>query len=260
MAPRIRAWQGLLALFVVGCEGMVGAGGDAAVGQGQGARAAPALDAALLPFDAAGGAGSAAVEAGAIDAGDGPADAAGPGLDGASLDAGSDPAPPGSVPRFVAQGHMGRTIVSCDDGLSWVADRSLDREGDHYVCDVIDPAVCWVDGMGCNFLDNGACVPKATQCDCDHHPGAGTGIAYGNGWFVATWGWGPKGSVRRSQDGVSWQEVLSDTSFGGMAFGLDRFMAGDRQPRRSLDDGASWDNAGAADLQAPGGVTIGRSD
>ena len=28
--------------------------------------------------------------------------------------------------------------------------------------------------------------------DCDHSENAGRGIAYGDGWFVVTWGWGPR--------------------------------------------------------------------
>jgi len=179
-------------------------------------------------------------------------------LDGSLVDAGADDAGSAEdgVPMFVAQGHVGRTLVSCDDGRTWVGDRSFDIEGDPYVCDTVEAVTCWQQGMGCRYLDDGVCQPKADSCDCDHHPGAGTGLAYGNGWFTATWGWGPLGSVRRSQDGIEWEVVLNDTTFGGLAFGQDRFVLGSRQPRVSLDDGATFRDGGAADLKAPGGATI----
>ena len=120
------------------------------------------------------------------------------------------------MPIFVAQGHVARTTISCDGGQSWINERSDD-----------DALVCW--------------VPPNNEPDCDHHPGAGRGVAIGNGWIVATFGWGPPGGVRRSQDGVSWETVIEGTTFGGVAYGNGVFMAAANEPRRSLDDGASWE-------------------
>ena len=77
-----------------------------------------------------------------------------PGTGGSAGDAGGaggdliDP-PAGTVPMFVAQGQAGRTIISCDDGRTWVADRSDEAWG------------------------------YCSDHDCDHGPGAGHGITWG---------------------------------------------------------------------------------
>ena len=147
----------------------------------------------------------------------GPAGAdGGPGaLDAGGFDDGGGAMPDGGddlVGVFVAQGHAGRTTVSCDDGRTWIANQSMD-----------DSIRCFSDGF-----------------DCDHHPGSAKGVTYGRGWFFATYGWGPPGSIQRSRDGVSWEPVLEGTTFGGIAFGQDRVLAAARRPRWSADDGASW--------------------
>jgi len=121
-----------------------------------------------------------------------------------------------AVPLFVAQGDLGRTTVSCDDGLTWVANQSSD-----------DAAVCFTGGL-----------------DCDHSPGAGRGITWGNGWFVATFGWGPPGAIRRSRDGVTWEPVTTGTTFAGVAFGDDQFLAGGRPAWVGGSDGGGWKKAG----------------
>jgi hypothetical protein len=125
---------------------------------------------------------------------------------------GADGAHAGLVPMFVAQGHVGRTTISCDGGKTWVANRSDD-----------DAARCFENGF-----------------DCDHTPGAANGVTWGDGWFYATFGWGQPGSVRRSHDGVTWDKVVNDTTFGGMAFGNGKVLAGSRKPRLSADAGATW--------------------
>ena len=136
----------------------------------------------------------------------------------ASVDAGSDSGPPpaGTVPAFVAQGHVGRTMVSCDDGRSWVGNRSNDNA-----------LIC--------FGYNGA-----PFVDCDHRADTGRGITFGDGWFFATFGWGAQGSVRRSSDGFTWQTVLSGTSFGGLAFGNGRLLGGSPNAKYSDDNGQNW--------------------
>lgn len=136
---------------------------------------------------------------------------------------GSGGGAPMGVPLFVAQGHLARTTISCDDGQSWVAERSSDPS-----------AECWSENN----------LP-----DCDHDPGAGRGITWGEGWFVATFGWGPPGGISRSRDGVAWQEVLSGTTFAGVAYGNGVFLAGDGVPQRSSDGGATWTEL------APVGIT-----
>ena len=169
---------------------------------------------------------------------------------GDSTGAGSD-----TVPVFFAAGVVGRTTYSCDLGMSWTGNRSFDLEGDADVCGEVQPIVCYDETSGCQFMNGDVCETAAT-CDCDHHPGAEQGIAYGDGWWVATWGWGPPGSVRRSQDGMTWETVVEGTTFGGLAYGNGSFMAGSRQPRVSSDGGATWVDAAAADFQGSGGATI----
>ncbi len=137
----------------------------------------------------------------------------------------------GSAPEgtamFVAQGHLGRTTLSCDGGHSWVADQSND-----------DAARCW--------------EPPNSLPDCDHDPGAGRGIAHGEGWFVATYGWGPPGGVERSRDGVTWETVISGTTFGGVAHdGASTFVAAGNTPQRSTDGGATWTELPYAGLSYP---------
>jgi hypothetical protein len=161
------------------------------------------------------------------------------------------------IPMFVAQGSIGRSTISCDDGRTWVANRSFDREGDPLVCGMVGPATC---GEGpCSYLRQGECRVHET-CDCSHHPGAAKGVAYGDGWFVATWGWGHSGSVRRSRDGVHWEETLSEedgawVAFGGVAFGNRRFVLSRRTPFFS-PDGAAWVEGAEADFRSPSGEIV----
>ncbi len=127
-----------------------------------------------------------------------------------------------SLSIFVAQGDMGRSIVSCDDGRTWVANQSND-----------DSARC---GGG---------------TDCDHGPGAARGITHGDGYFYANFGWGAGGSVWRSRNGSDWESVLStDRSAGGVAFGDGRLVVTSRDPKYSDDQGTSWSDAG------PSGVSL----
>jgi len=116
----------------------------------------------------------------------------------------------GSIPMFVAQGHAGRTLISCDDGQTWVADRS-DEE--------------W------NYCSTN---------DCDHGPGAARGITWGGGWFFATFGWGTSGTLRRSRDGVNWEPVLEGPPLGGVVYGNTRLIAASRNGGYSDDDGETW--------------------
>lgn len=162
----------------------------------------------------------------------------------------------GGVPVFFGAGDVGRTTFSCDLGESWEGNRSFDLEGDDDVCGEVQPITCYDDASGCQFLNGDACQATGNNCDCDHHPGAVQGIAYGDGWWVATWGWGPPGSVRRSQDGMTWETVVDGTTYGGLAYGNGTFMVGSRNPRVSSDGGATWTDAAPADFEAANGETI----
>src|SRR5690606_11875585 len=126
-----------------------------------------------------------------------------------------------SVPVFVAQGHYGRTTISCDDGHTWIQDKSQD-----------DAVRCFEDGL-----------------DCDHDAFAGRGIAHGAQTFVLTWGWGAPGTVVRSEDAASFETVLSETStFADVAFGNGRFVANGSTTQISDDLGATWAPGGPLEI------------
>lgn len=186
-----------------------------------------------------------------------------PNDDGASDTADTDTAPDvlvGKVPVLLAVGHVGRTIMTCDDGQSWVNNRSYDTEGDQHVCGSTAPVTCFQEGIVCSYwsVDDATCHsdPNATWCDCDHHPGSGTGVAFGDGQFVSSWGWGPKGSLRRTADGAAFAMTDEGSTFTGVAYGQGRFIAGSRNPKYSDDGGATWQAGTTIDLQSPSGATI----
>jgi BNR/Asp-box repeat len=149
----------------------------------------------------------------------------GQGGQGAGATGGSGGMPASSVPLFVAQGHLGRLTISCDGGENWVANQSND-----------DAAICW--------------EAPTNEPDCDHDTGAGRGVAFGDGVFVATFGWGPAGGLFRSTDGVAWEETLTGTTFAGVAYGNGVFVAGSNSPQRSTDGGQTWEQTGPVGLGA----------
>ena len=173
----------------------------------------------------AGGSGAGAGGNGAAGAGGeflGSAGSDGGGATGGQGSGGTGGSPPsGTVPMFVAQGHAGRTIVSCDQGRTWVADQSDE---------------------GWNF-----CTPENYGA-CDHGPGAARGLTWGGGWFFATFGWGEPGAVERSRDGIAWEPVHEGRTFGGLAFGNGRLVAADRLGEYSDDHGVAWNDFASVDL------------
>src|SRR5262245_24536288 len=54
----------------------------------------------------------------------------------------------GKVPMFVGQGYLGRTIVSCDDGKTWVGNHAWDTDGDPMVCGMKQDKRC---GDTCSY-------------------------------------------------------------------------------------------------------------
>jgi hypothetical protein len=125
------------------------------------------------------------------------------------------------VPVFIAQGHYGRTTISCDDGRTWIHDQSQD-----------DAVRCFEDDL-----------------DCDHDAFAGRGIAHGEQTFVLTWGWGAPGSVVRSDDAAMFETVLTDTpTFADIAFGNGRFVANSGTTQISDDLGKTWVPGGPLDI------------
>lgn len=127
----------------------------------------------------------------------------------------------GLVPVFLGQGHMGRTTLSCDGGETFAVNKSED-----------DDFRCW----------------SGADTDCDHGPWAGRGLAHGNGVWVATFGWGAPGTLRRSSDGVTWEDVALDTpTYADVAFGNGVFVA-NTSPTRLSTDGATWTDGGEVGL------------
>jgi hypothetical protein len=132
-----------------------------------------------------------------------------PGTAKVELDGGTLPSdkPKGTVPMFVAAGQGGRTIVSCDDGQTWVANRSFENNND------------------------------------DHSPNTHKGLAYGGGTFIVLLGWGADSSLLVSTDGVTWNRNtgLGKVSYGGIAHGGNRFVLLRQEVSQySEDKGATW--------------------
>ncbi len=130
----------------------------------------------------------------------------------------SAPAPTPSVLTksiFIGSGHGGRTVMSCDDGLSWINDR----------------------------LDIGADTG-------DHSASASRGIDAGNGFIYANYGWGYNGSVRRSPDGINWTVIHDGTWGGGIAYGKDYLFHGAEGGGWFLsnNNGTSWLQLKSADI------------
>lgn len=137
-----------------------------------------------------------------------------------------------TVGMFVAIGHVRRSILSCDDGRTWVGNRSD-----------FDELRCF-----------SSASPDGGSADCDHHYGAGRGIAWTQrAGFVANWGWGDPGVIRKSADGVGWQTVDQGSNFASMTVGSQGTLyAAARTGKLSTDDGATWRTAGTANLMANG--------
>ena len=129
----------------------------------------------------------------------------------ASTSTGSGGSEPGT-PVLIAQGHAGRTMLSCDDGLTWVNDRSDD------------------DTVRCEG-----------EFDCDHHVGSGTGLVSSGGYAIMSNGWGTPGLVRRTTDGVTWDVILElDFPLASLAVGGGIVMGSTPLPQTSSDDGGTW--------------------
>ena len=206
-----------LMVMVAGCSGEAGdgapftgeTGGIGAEGpDGNGGNSGAAGGVGGIGANGSGGGGSSGAAGGVGGVADGTGGTSG----------GPNEPPSGTIPMFVAQGHAGRTIISCDDGRTWVADQS-DEAWDY-----------------------------CSSNDCDHGPGAGRGITWGDGWFFATFGWGGSGTVKRSRNGVTWEPVLESGDFGGVAFGNGRLVAASRSGQYSDDHGETWNDFESTEL------------
>ena len=123
---------------------------------------------------------------------------------------------------FIASGHMGRTVMSCDDGKSWINDRSDN-----------DTARCWVEKTNPNYVE------------CDHTPYTARGLDFSGGYFYTNHGWGVGGDVKKSIDGKNWQIIQAGKWGGGIAaFGKEtvfRYAEGGNW-YRTTNQGVSWVN------------------
>ena len=170
---------------------------------------AGAPDAGTAPDDA----GTAVDAGGAVDAGPSDVDP----VDAGPVDAG----PPTNATVVLGQGHLGRTLLSCDDGATWHHDQSLD-----------DNAVCWLSSVPDNI-------------ECDHHVGSGTGVVFADGYAFAAWGWGTAAHIDRTTDGITWTPVwTSDSAPNGLAYGNGVLVTGARFAQRSFDLGDTWEELG----------------
>jgi hypothetical protein len=224
---RVGGWSVLVVAAVVSaCEANVGgvdggaAGGVSGAGGGEAGGGAAGGSTAMGGGVAMGGGASA-----------GGSTAMGGGASGGSASGGGTAVDAGTVSLFVAIGHVTRSIVSCDDGRTWVANRS---DNDEIRC----------------FTS----APDGGSADCDHRYGAGRGIAWTpRAGFVGNWGWGDPGVIRRSPDGVTWTVVDRGANFASMVVGRDgTLFAASRSGKVSRTDGATWTAAGTANLTANG--------
>src|SRR5262249_17689972 len=155
-------------------------------------------------------------------------------------------APAGKVPIFIAQGMLGRTIVSCDDGNTWVGNHSWDRDGDPLMCRRVQEVTCG--DPNCMYLINDTCTQH--QC-CDDTPDVPEGIAFGNDMLAGAWGHGQPGAIRSSTDGVTWTTQHVSNAFS-MAFGGGRFVAAGNPGTAWSTDGISWTQGGMARFNTRG--------
>lgn len=114
---------------------------------------------------------------------------------------------------------MGRTIMTCDGGQTWVADRSLN-----------DRTRCWING-------------DPNYEECDHGAGAGRGITWTGSAFIANFGWSGeiKNTTERSTNGVAWAETpLTTIGVGGINAGHGAVVAPGSAAHVSRDDGVTF--------------------
>lgn len=103
------------------------------------------------------------------------------------------------------------------------------------MCKKAQQAECYV--SNCSYEVNNQCV--SMQC-CNDTPDVAKGIAYHDGAFVATWGWGAPGELRRSTDGIHWTSTRAGYPFGGIVYGAGKFVGIAAHTSVSSPDGITW--------------------
>jgi hypothetical protein len=210
------------AVLVIGCGGGGGAEATSGESSGGGSSGAAPTSGGVEGSTSSGGSSGGVVEStGAPTTSNGSSGESSGGEATAGESSGESGVMVTDVPVFLAQGHHGRTTISCDDGHTWVQDRSQD-----------DAVRCFENGL-----------------DCDHNEFAGRGIAWGDGQFVLTWGWGKPGTLARSEDAAEFVTVMTETpTFADVAFGNGRFVANNSPTRISDDGGKTWAEGGPLDI------------
>lgn len=125
------------------------------------------------------------------------------------------PVAPKMVDVIMYSGHLARTGMSCDDGRTWINDRSDNPT-----------AQCW--------------EAQSNYLDCDHQPTSSHGLTEGDGYFFAAYGWGYNGTVRRTRDGKTWTTVNSGDWGGGLSFVAGKLFLMWGMGAISADYGATW--------------------
>lgn len=137
-------------------------------------------------------------------------------IDQLQLSSGTPSGASGMTKVFMATGHMGRTVMSCDDGRTWINDRSDDPN-----------ARCWVDGHP-NYVE------------CSHDARANVGSDSGDGYFFANYGWGYAGSLRKTRDGINWETIKTGGWGGGVTYANSQLWLLWDSWFLSSDFGANW--------------------
>ena len=119
-------------------------------------------------------------------------------------------APAGMVGMFVASGNGGRTVISCDDGKTWIAQH------------------------------------KFSDTNNDHSEFTHKGFAHGNGKMAELIGWGAVSSVKYSEDGVTWlRKNVPNKENGTIVFdGVNFVIANGGGSSSATDPGGTWTGAG----------------
>lgn len=123
----------------------------------------------------------------------------------------TEPPASGNLKKVLfATGHMGRTLLSCNGGKSWIKDRSVDTT---------------------NY-----CASN----DCDHTPYASRGLDANAGYLYTNTGWGANGFLKRSRDGINWTTIDSNSWGGGVAAGLNKIV--------HVKEGGTWTQSESSNI------------
>ena len=115
-----------------------------------------------------------------------------------------------SVPVFMAGGHLQSSMVSCDGGQSWRGYQSSQPR-----------KRCW---------------DSFDYIDCDFHEESVTGLTYGPGGFILTFGASTPGVVTQTTNGRDFIEIDSGNTWSGVAYGSGTYVLNARVPKLF-----SWD-------------------